>query len=421
MKRILFCCLSGILFFNNVTAQSDLSGPAPPPIRVDIPGLSQRPAPLKDTRPLRQSAHPTVADKSKVMDYFQNQEFEEAIDYLGPALGEDSASVSVLNYLGYAYYMTDNTKAAEKCYQKIFDLDSVNKSALYYLEVLNYREDPEKALDYTIRLVTLQPGKSVWWRTKGELQRRLKQPDSALSSLSHAYDLAPEDAKNIGSLADLLIEKKNYGLADSILDAGLIRDSLNFSLLKLRIRSAYNAKDYVAALEPGERTMRHNLPDVNAQSWLALSYYNLKRYQDCIRACDFLLNSGYDLESIYYYESRAYAKLKGYAFSNTLLEVCLQKAISHTAAWYYNDLGDNYEELKDFKAALASYDTAYYLFKDPIMLYNCGRLAESGLKNNLLARKYYQRYLALAHPDSPEEKKAYFYVKARWGVKKGGQ
>ena len=400
MKRTLICFLSGMCIFCHTWAQN---GPS-----------------LEDTRPVRRSPQPTVADKARVMDYFQNQEFEEAIDYLGPALGEDSASVPVLGYLGYAYYMTDKPAAAEQCYQKIFNLDSVNKSALTYLEILNYHDDPERALDFALRLIQLQPGKSVWWRTKGDLQRRLKQPDSALTSLCRAYELAPGDVKNISSLADLLIEKKDYGQADSILDAGLAKDSLNFPLLKLRMRSAYNTRDYAAVLAPGERTIRLNLPDINAQSWLALSYYNLQRYPDCIRVCDFLQSSGYDVESVLYYEARAWSKLRNYRQSNSLLAICLKKAISHTAEWYYNDQGDNYEELKDFKTAIASYDTAFYLFKDPTMLYNCGRLAETGLKDNVLARKYYLRYLAIAHPELPEEKKAYAYVEAHWGKGRKG-
>ena len=86
-----------------------------------------------------------------------------------------------------------------------------------------------------------------------------------------------------------------------------------------------------------------------------------------------------------------------------------------TAEWYYNDLGDNYEELKNYKEAVAHYDTAYYLFKDPIMLYNCGRISESLLKNTAMARKYFMLYLKTAHPQSPEEKKAYNYVRTRWG------
>ena len=140
--------------------------------------------------------------------------------------------------------------------------------------------------------------------------------------------LAPTDYRNIVALADALIEKKAYPQADSILDIGLAKDSLNLSML---------------------------------------------------------------------------------------LAICLGKAISQTAEWYHNDLAGNYEELKNYKAAIAHYDTAYYLFKDPIMLYNCGRISESLLKNTTMARKYYRLYLSTAHPQSPEEKKAYNYVRRRWG------
>jgi len=398
MIKTLFCLSQGILFFMQTFAQG--------------------PRPIRDTRPLARPPQLIAADKSKVMDYFQNQQFEEAISYLAPALGDDSANASVLGFLGYAYYMTDNARAAENCYERIFDLDSNNISAIHYLEVLNSHEDPEKALGFATRLADLQPGKSPWWRMKGELLRRLKQPDSAFSCLSRAYTLMPSDAKNSAAFAELLIERKSYPLADSILDVALAEDSLNFPLLKLRMRSAYLIRDYTSVLPLGERSMRLHLPDLNAQSWLALSYYNLKQYPDCIRACEFLLNNGYDAESIYYYESRALSKLGQFSESNALLGVCLKKAISNTADWYYNDLGDNYEGLKNFKMSLAAYDTAFYLFKEPIMLYNCGRIAETGLKNNALARKYYTRYLALAHPETPEEKKVYVYVKTRWNKKR---
>ena len=409
MKRIVLSLLAVALFFPNTNAQSGPSAPSG--------ALAQGLRPITDTRPVMQRPQPMAADKSIVMDFLQNQQFEEAISYLAPALGDDSSSVPVLGWLGYAYYMADNTRSAQTCYQRIFELDTANVSALHYLEILHAHDDPDIALDFTNRLTALQPGKSMWWRNRGELLRRLKQPDSALLSITHAYNLAPQEVKNIAALADLLIDKKSYQQADSIVELGLARDSLNIPLLKLRMRSAYSAKDYNAVLVPGERIIRQNIPDVNAQTWLALSYYNLKKYPECIRTCDFLLDAGYDLEAIYYYKSKALARLQQYKESNELLAICLKKAISHTAEWYYNDLGENHEGQKDFRMAMTQYDTAYYLFRDPMMLYSCGRIAESELKNEALARKYYTRYLAAAHPDSPEEKQAYMYVKEHWGIK----
>ena len=86
---------------------------------------------------------------------------------------------------------------------------------------------------------------------------------------------------------------------------------------------------------------------------------------------------------------------------------------------YYYNLALNYESLKQYKKAVANYDTAYYLFKNPVMNYNSGRICETDLKNTPLAKKYYTAYLAKANPVEADEKKAYEYVKARWGKKKG--
>ena len=72
-------------------------------------------------------------DKSRVMDYFQNQEFTEAIDYLSPALKADSGNVTVLGWAGYAYYMSDKTREAGNCFRKVVAVDSNNISALHYL------------------------------------------------------------------------------------------------------------------------------------------------------------------------------------------------------------------------------------------------------------------------------------------------
>jgi hypothetical protein len=91
MKRTLFSLLPIALLFSNVNAQSGPSAPSG--------ALAQGLRPITDTRPVMQQPQPMPADKSIVMDYFQNQQFEEAISYLGPALGNDSSSIPVLSHL----------------------------------------------------------------------------------------------------------------------------------------------------------------------------------------------------------------------------------------------------------------------------------------------------------------------------------
>ena len=351
------------------------------------------------------------------MEYFQNQQFDEVISYLSLAAVEDTQNIQLLGYLGYAYYMNDNTAAAEKYYGAIFNIDSTNVAALQYLAILNKNDNPDGALQYTRRLINLQPSKAAHYRSMAELFRRKDKRDSAYVNYNKAFELSPEDAKNGVGLADILLDDKKFARADSIIEAGLAQDSVSISFLKLRIRSAYNADDYLGVRIPAERLIRLDEAPLTSLTQVVIAYYKLKLYTDCIRVCKYLAFKGFALDNIFYYEAKAWAKLKDFNKSNELLKICVSLSISKSAEMYYYNLALNYESLKQYKKAVGNYDTAYYLFKNPVMNYNSGRICEINLKNTQLAQKYYIEYLAKANPTEADEKKAYDYVKERWGKK----
>lgn len=357
-------------------------------------------------------------DRIKLMDLFQNQDFDGAISYLEPFIVNDSSNIQVLSFLGYAHYMKDDFTGADKYYQSVLRLDSNNVGAMQYLVALHRKDYGDYAQSLTRKLILLQPGKSANYRVMGEFFVRKNEKDSAGKYLNQAYRMSPQDVKNGAALADFLLQEKEYARADSILDAGLERDSMIIPYLKLRIRSAYEEKKYQYALVPGERLLR--TPDESQASLteLIICYFNLKMYKDCIRISDFMITNEIATESVYYYEAKAFAKLKDFTKSNELLQVCLGKALSKSAELYYYNLGDNYESLKQYRKAIANYDSAYFIFGSPLMKYYSGRAAETGLKDPKLAQKYYRDYLRKAKPDSAEEKKAYDYVKSKWGKKK---
>jgi tetratricopeptide (TPR) repeat protein len=319
--------------------------------------------------------------------------------------------------LGYAYFMDDDMNHAGIYYQKMLDVDSNNVSANQYFANLYNNADPEKARIYTGRLIKSNPQKAVYYRKMGDLFRRINQKDSAFSYYEQAFRLLPNDSKNGGALAELLIDQKNYARADSIIDAGLVRDTLNAVYLKSRIRSSYEVGAYQKVIIPGERLMRLGEGSSTTFTQIILSYYNLKLYQDCIRVCDFLLEKGMAGENVLYYAAKSHAKLHEFDKSNELLRNCLEMAISNTAEYYFHALGDNYEEMKQYKKAIAQYDTAFYLFKNPLMLYDCGRILDGNLKDPDAAKKYYSKYMLLAKPGSADEKKAYDYIRKKYRIK----
>lgn len=97
-----------------------------------------------------------VVDKSIVNDYFQNQHFEEAIDYLKPAYNRDTTDQLVNTYLGYSYFMEEEYVQAKRHYEQLHRLDSNSITANQYLAIINYASEADKSLHYYQRLRLLE-------------------------------------------------------------------------------------------------------------------------------------------------------------------------------------------------------------------------------------------------------------------------
>jgi len=353
-------------------------------------------------------------DREKITEYFQNQQFEEAIDYLQPEYLKDSNNLQVLSYLGYAYYMNDVRRKAEPCFRKILSVDSNNIPANQWLAniYIGKNQFPE-AVSYIRRLIRLVPGRASYYRLMGGIYRQQQLKDSALLYYQYAYQLSPDDPKNIIGYAENLIIDSNYKKADSILHIGLQKDSANLSYLKLLIQSSYNSKNYRGIIAPGEKLIDLGELSVKILPKLVFAYFSLYNYPDCIRVCEIMDSNSLATESTYYYEAISWAKLNNRVLSNQLLEKCLGFSISKTSELYYFSLARNYESIKNYKKAISCYDTAYYLFKNPLMLYYGGRLYDENLKDYKMAKKYYLKFLRVCHRETAEEKKLYRYAKKR--------
>src|SRR5450432_2114701 len=313
-------------------------------------------------------------DREKITEYFQNQQFEEAIDYLQPEYLKDSNNLQVLSYLGYAYYMNDVRRKAEPCFRKILSVDSNNIPANQWLAniYIGNNQFPE-AVSYIRRLIRLVPGRASYYRLMGGIYRQQQLKDSALLYYQYAYQLSPDDPKNI----------------------------IGYS------------KNYRGIIAPGEKLIDLGELSVKILPKLVFAYFSLYNYPDCIRVCEIMDSNSLATESTYYYEAISWAKLNNRVLSNQLLEKCLEFSISKTSELYYFSLARNYESIKNYKKAISCYDTAYYLFKNPLMLYYGGCLYDENLKDYKMAKKYYLKFLRVCHRETAEEKKLYRYAKKR--------
>jgi tetratricopeptide (TPR) repeat protein len=358
-------------------------------------------------------------DKNKVSDYFQNEQYNEAIKYLDSAITNHPDDVYALNSLGYAHYMIKDLKGAEDNYLKAFLSDTANFTANKYLALINTNyKRYDQALTYYTRLLKAQPQNGLLYKFMGDVYTEKDNTDSALMMYSAADSLQPQNPKITSAYVTQLLSVKNYKRADSVLNAFLKYDSVNVPVMILAVKSAYEQENYKQAASFSNRWKKVDFVDINTTIHLAISNFNLKNYTLSFQLCDTLLQQGIETEGLLYYASRAMYKLGQFKKSNELLTQCLSKAISLNADTYFSSKADNYEALNQYKKVISVYDTAYYLFRSPLSLYNIGRLYESGLKNKTLAYKYYSKYLKSGKPKNADEKRVYSYVKELMEVRR---
>lgn len=355
-----------------------------------------------------------IPDKSRLMQYFENQEYAQAANYLLPIVQADANNIHNLSLLGYTYYMSNQLANAEQCYLKIWNEDSTDITACNYLGKINLQKGNNPlALFYFCRLIDLKPGVAAYYKEAAVTWSLMSNFAAAGYYYRLSYFINPDDPQVVTSLADSWLGQKMYNRADSILDDALEKDSLDAGLIEEKIKSAYVQKEYPVIFPLIERLKRMNTIDLNSYLYGAVGYFYLKQYQPCVDLCDFLIVHHYQTLSVLFTEAMAFKEQKRYSESLATLDECIGMALNKQANDYFVAKAAIYRTLKQYNKAFRQYDTAYYIFHNPLQLYNKALLYDVQLKKPLEALKYYRSYLRNAHDNPKRNKEVWDYVNAR--------
>ncbi|HEU0226463.1 MAG TPA: hypothetical protein VFQ86_01895 [Arachidicoccus soli] len=354
-------------------------------------------------------------DKSVLMQYFENQEYAQAANYLQPIIQADSGNIHNLSLLGYTYYMSNQLASAEECYLKIWNQDSSNIVACNYLGKINLKKQNNPlALHYFCRLIDLKPGVAAYYKEAAFTWNQMSNFPAAGYYYQLSYFINPNDPQVTASLADYWLGQKIYNRADSILDAALQKDSLDAGLIEEKIKSAYQQNKYPVIFPLIERLKRMNTIDLNSYLYGAIGYFYLKQYQPCVDLCDYLIVHHYQTRPVLFTEAIAFKEQKRYSESLATLDECIGMALDKQATEYFDAKASIYTILKQYDKAFHQYDTAYYIFHNPSQIYSKALLYDIQLKKPLMALKYYRRYLhRIDGKPTPLEAPIWDYVNAR--------
>lgn len=355
-------------------------------------------------------------DNTVVLGFFRERRYLEAAAYLESFRDSARPGDPVLSTLGYAYYMGGELRQAARCFETLYAADSSDLAACQYLGDISLASgDKTRALDYFCRLSELKPDVAAYNKQLAVLWTKLGNGDASWYYYRLAYRAAPGDPETVAGLAGCLIEQDLYKKADSILDAYLSRDSLQTAILETRVTSAFFQKDYRRIFPLTGKLLQ--MQSVSLEPFLCAAYahYFLHQYQEAENTCALLILHNLKTRTVLYLMALCYREQHKYQLSLLTLDECISDALSKDAVTYLSEKGSIDEALSRPREALREYDTAYYIFRDPVALYQKAGIYDR-LKQYGTALSYYRRYRE-ARRDTviPAEEKALEYATKRIG------
>ena len=285
--------------------------------------------------------------------YFQQENYTEAIRQLGQARNYETSRElnSRIDFLiAEAFYSTGNSILAKDAFNRYlnrYPTGSKRDKAFFYLGYISFQEkDYPEAKNNFQELINLYP-ESLYCNEAtyylAEMDFYLANYNLALKKYLYLYSKNPEN-----EVVSLRLAQIYYYLGDYDQSESFLQDLVpNYDICLLKGNIMLARKNYTAALDQfllAEGFAPDNVRKIEAQSYRALTLYQMKRFKDA---------------------SALYLKLsKAKESPDTYLFLAAKSAYAardyHLALELYNDFIEKYPESSHFLEALTDIANTYY-------------------------------------------------------------
>ena len=208
-----------------------------------------------------------------------------------------------------------------------------------------------------------------------------------------AYKLNPKDQFTIKGLAELYLMERAYASVDSILWAGLDRDSSNIHFNLLIANSKYRQKAYDSTVYYMEviRGKYDFRPHQNKM--LGYAYLQVDSLDKSIRYLTKAINDPGTKEYAHYNLGIAYEKKNDMEFALHHFNEAVKAGISEDIDLYHRNVARLYSKEENLKKAIPHYKDAYKYGQDPLVLFYLARAADAYYKDKNIAIRYYSNFI----------------------------
>lgn len=346
-------------------------------------------------------------DERKLLDLYQNQQFNLAAEYLLDFYDESVEDKELITRLAYCYRMAGNDRLAEPFYLRLYQLDSVSMPAMLNLAVIySKRLRYVEARDFFQRVVDIDSTHVGALVSLASLSASLGDADLHYEYLKKANGLQPVNGDIAHDFAHLCLQRNAYKEADEVLGIALGEDPDNGALLLMKARVSDQLKNHKETIRLCQQLISQQYETPELLLLLAKACFFDKRYQESIATYQSVMdNEGRMNELDLYYFAMAYKAVREYREAIGIMEKVLETAISPNTAFYYGSKASLHDLANQPSAAAKDYLKSFQFDVIPAHYYSLALVYDAKLTDTANALRYYRTYLRQELP--PEEQ---FYV-----------
>lgn len=347
-----------------------------------------------------------------LLEYYQNQRFADAADYLKKANPEPVTDIKILTSLGYASQMAGRLPDAEAYYQRIYVTDTTNTAILFHLGNINARRgDNLKALVYFKKILQKDSTNFSVYKQMAVLAQNMGDAARMVTYLQKANKIDPTEPDVASDLSNVYLGFKLYNKADTVITRALQADTANLLLLSGKAQADYHLKKYPETVAVCNKLIQAGDQVTIIINMLGNSYYNLKSYNNCITTFKLMEESNTASETSYYYTAMSYKALRNQLMAVQYFEKAIKEAVSPNVNSYYSEMADSYNNIHQIKNAVKAYQKSLLYGVLPLTYYELANLYDTELKNKALAVRYFKKYV---NSNPPQDQRSYLnYSKRR--------
>lgn len=349
-----------------------------------------------------------------LLEYYQNQRFDEAAAYLKKTNPEPITDIKILKALAYCTQMDSKLPEAESYYERIYAIDSTSTAVLFSLGSINLRRgNSQKAEVWYKKIILKDSSNFIVYKQLAKISADKKDIAFEIFYLQKANQLNPEDADVASDLADFYTALKNYGGAEKVLTQAINADPDNMLLLQSLVKLEYHQENWPATANNCEKLVALGDMSGAVLTEMGIAYYNINDFECGIESFG-QIDDNEQNETTCYYTGACYKQLKNYTKALEYFQKTIDKGISPNINSYFTEMADTYESIKNYKKAELAYQKALQFSVTPLTYYQLGNLYDTELKNRKKAVLYYKKYLASKPP--LKQSKYVVYAKSRMNL-----